>query len=293
MRDIDGPNGASSADALAHQAVMLEVFAEPLMVQRVHIAIAGSLAAGVMLSQCGYISDALDADQDGWFTKSAQQWEEELGLTRREQEAAKQALRDLGVLTYRKVGAPARIWYHLNRERLGQLLSEHAERKWRPILERAREIEQDEEGETFVPYEERPALAGLWREWLQVRFNEEGALSANGRHDLVHGVEKGVLLAMPRIFERFVAEIAPVTLADQPIGVRSVIEAVQGQNWHVRTGHSSMRHRYEWVRAGKVVTSVHGLILAQPRAFFERDIPINPALRVQVKRPRRRQQEGD
>ena len=194
MLEFDGPDRAMSADtnSLARQAVMLEVFAEPLMVQRVHIALAGNLAAGVMLSHCGYVSDELAADQDGWFTKTAHQWEEELGLTRREQEAAKKSLRDLGVLTYRKVGSPARIWYQLNRERLGELVCEYAERKWVPILEQAREAGPEDEGETFVPYEERPALAGLWREWLRVRFDEEGALSANGRHDLIHGVEAGV-----------------------------------------------------------------------------------------------------
>ena len=78
----------------------------------------GSVTAGVFLSKA--ISEPFT--DDGWFLKSQDEWELETGLTRREQETARQILRDAGILLESKKGIPCRLFFKVDFEALGRLL---------------------------------------------------------------------------------------------------------------------------------------------------------------------------
>jgi hypothetical protein len=56
--------------------------------------------------------------RDGWFWKTAQEWREAVGLSTREQESARQALRDSGVMSEALQGSPARLFFRVNIEEL-------------------------------------------------------------------------------------------------------------------------------------------------------------------------------
>lgn len=91
--------------------------------RREYAQIAGSAAGGLFLAQIIYWSGNEETlKRSGWFYKSGVDWTEETGLTRREQESARQALMDAGVLTVEKKGVPCRLWFKLDQERLAELL---------------------------------------------------------------------------------------------------------------------------------------------------------------------------
>ncbi|MBK6744547.1 MAG: hypothetical protein IPG66_16920 [Hydrogenophilales bacterium] len=84
----------------------------------------GRVTAGLMLSQALYWTRIL-ADQptrQGWFWKTRDDWRNETGLTRREQDSARRALKSLGLWQERLVGMPARVWYRVDLDTLGRFL---------------------------------------------------------------------------------------------------------------------------------------------------------------------------
>jgi hypothetical protein len=79
--------------------VLLALLDTPIAFHRVFVKIGGGATAGLLLSQAFYWSKNRAARaRDGWFYKSAAEWEEETGLTRREQETARRHLRERGLL---------------------------------------------------------------------------------------------------------------------------------------------------------------------------------------------------
>gem|GEM_PF-1272979 len=57
---------------------------------------------------------------EGWFWKKQQDWQAEIGLSRKEQETARRVLRDLGFIQERKVGMPARLAFRLDLDQIAQ-----------------------------------------------------------------------------------------------------------------------------------------------------------------------------
>ncbi|ENP0827446.1 hypothetical protein ACCI36_004675 [Vibrio parahaemolyticus] len=83
------------------------------------------VTGAVMLSRACYISVMESAiERDGWFRKTAKDWERETGLTRREQETARKKLVGCGVLIEKKQGIPCKTWSLINSDRLIELLHE-------------------------------------------------------------------------------------------------------------------------------------------------------------------------
>jgi hypothetical protein len=72
----------------------------------------GGVTSGVFLSQLCYWSSR-GADDDGWIWKTQEEWEEETGLTRREQDTARRKLEEAEVLKVERRGLPARLYYRL------------------------------------------------------------------------------------------------------------------------------------------------------------------------------------
>lgn len=89
----------------------------PIAFHRVFAQISGSATTGLFLSQLWYWSEHT-SNTDGWFYKTAIEWQEETALTRREQETARKKLRLLGILEEKKECLPRKLFFRLNRERL-------------------------------------------------------------------------------------------------------------------------------------------------------------------------------
>ncbi len=89
------------------------------------VQLTGRVTAGLMLSQSLYWTKQLHlaGRLDGWFWKSARQWQEETGLSRREQDTARSTLKALGVWQEKRQGMPARLWYRVDLGALGRLLA--------------------------------------------------------------------------------------------------------------------------------------------------------------------------
>ena len=85
----------------------------------------GSVKASLMLSQAIYWTRrGRDIRQeDGWFFKTIDQWQYEIGLSRHEQASSRAILRGLHVLAERKHGVPAKSFFRVDGERLARLLS--------------------------------------------------------------------------------------------------------------------------------------------------------------------------
>lgn len=82
-----------------------------------------SVTAGLFLSQLLYWSDK-GADAAGWVWKTQEDWENETGLTRYEQEGARKRLRSLGVIKEERRGLPARQYFQVDCDVLEKLLGE-------------------------------------------------------------------------------------------------------------------------------------------------------------------------
>lgn len=85
----------------------------PIAFHRPFVTITGSVTAALFLSQAIYWAKRCKAHEDGcfWFYKTQADWEEETGLTRYEQEGARKALRNLGVLKEKRIGLPAKLYF--------------------------------------------------------------------------------------------------------------------------------------------------------------------------------------
>ena len=84
-------------------------------------AVAGTINAGVLLSQLFYWKDK-ESDPDGWIYKTQKGWLKELGLTRSEQETARKKLRDLGLVHEKLKGNPSKLYYKVDFDALIEAL---------------------------------------------------------------------------------------------------------------------------------------------------------------------------
>ena len=93
--------------------LLLEVFDIPVSFHRCLVPVAGGVTAALMLSQAIWITQTLEPASGSWFMCSQEQWTQETGLTRWEQETARRALRRAGLLVERRLGMPAKLWFRV------------------------------------------------------------------------------------------------------------------------------------------------------------------------------------
>ncbi|TAK82109.1 MAG: hypothetical protein EPO20_22645 [Betaproteobacteria bacterium] len=105
--------------------LLLEVFDLPVSFHRCLVPITGGVTAALMLSQAIWTTQAIDRAANGWFSKSQDQWTDETGLSRWEQETARRALRSAGFLEERRVGMPAKLWFRVRPEAVWRALQAH------------------------------------------------------------------------------------------------------------------------------------------------------------------------
>jgi hypothetical protein len=84
------------------------------------VSITGTANAALFLSQCLYWSER---GKDGWFYKTAGDWEAELGLTRREQETVRKVLVERGFIEEKRGGERGKMHYRVNEEVITAALS--------------------------------------------------------------------------------------------------------------------------------------------------------------------------
>jgi hypothetical protein len=118
-------NRAAAASGITAD-LLLEVFDLPVSFHRCLIPITGGVTAALMLSQAIWTSQTIEPSDNGWFSRSQEQWTEETGLSRWEQETARRALRSAGFLEERRVGMPAKLWFRVRAEAVWRALQARA-----------------------------------------------------------------------------------------------------------------------------------------------------------------------
>jgi hypothetical protein len=108
---------SSTAPNGLDERLLDRVLTRPIAFHKVFADIAGSITAGLMLSQAYYWTPRT-RDPDGWFYKTQREWEDETGLTRCEQETARRRLRDKGLVEERLKGIPARLYFRVNKKEI-------------------------------------------------------------------------------------------------------------------------------------------------------------------------------
>jgi hypothetical protein len=106
--------------------LLLDIFDLPISFHRCLVPITGGVTAALMLSQAIWTSQELDPVVGGWFCRSQEEWTEETGLSRWEQETARRALRTCGFLEERRGGLPAQLRVRVRPEAVGRALQAHA-----------------------------------------------------------------------------------------------------------------------------------------------------------------------
>lgn len=106
--------------------LLLEVFDIPVSFHRCLVPITGGVTAALMLSQAIWTTQTIERAADGWFSKLRDEWTEETGLSRWEQETARRALRSAGFLEERRVGVPAKLWFRVRPEAVWRALQARA-----------------------------------------------------------------------------------------------------------------------------------------------------------------------
>ena len=110
--------------------LLLEVFDIPVSFHRCLVPVTGGITSALMLSQAIWTTHALDPTAEGWFMRSQEEWTEETGLSRWEQETARRALRRAGLLEERRFGMPARLWFRVCPEAVWRALQVSAGSHW-------------------------------------------------------------------------------------------------------------------------------------------------------------------
>ncbi|MCL4745649.1 MAG: hypothetical protein KJZ83_09550 [Burkholderiaceae bacterium] len=106
--------------------LLLEVFDLPVSFHRCLVPITGGVTAALMLSQAIWTTQTIEPAANGWFLKSQEQWTDETGLSRWEQETARRALRSVGFLEERRLGMPAKLWFRVRPEAVWHALRARA-----------------------------------------------------------------------------------------------------------------------------------------------------------------------
>lgn len=101
----------------------IDIIDRPIAFNREFVKLGAGIAGALMLSQAVYWSKRTK-DADGWFYKTQNEWEDETGLTRREQENARKVLVSTKILEEQKRGVPCKLYYRVNKKLLIDALSE-------------------------------------------------------------------------------------------------------------------------------------------------------------------------
>lgn len=106
-------------------AALEHMFDRPIAFHRILAKISGSVGAGVFLSQALYWHTRTRND-DGWFYKTQDEWEEETCLSPKMQKKARARWKELGILDEEARGLPRRLYYRIHMANLLEKIKEYA-----------------------------------------------------------------------------------------------------------------------------------------------------------------------
>lgn len=99
----------------------------PIVFHRCYVDITGSVTAALWLSHAIYHITENATEEDSWFSKSQSAWEQETGLSRREQETARKLLVRLDILKERRPGLQRPMQFQIDFDILMQRLQAQSE----------------------------------------------------------------------------------------------------------------------------------------------------------------------
>ena len=99
---------------------------KPIAFNPIYVKIGCGINGALMLSQLVYWTSRTK-NKDGWIYKTHEDWEQETGLTRREQDTARKTLKSLGFLVEKKAGVPCKLHFRVERENLYKSLIKYSE----------------------------------------------------------------------------------------------------------------------------------------------------------------------
>lgn len=108
--------------------ILSTVLDRPIAFHRCFIDLGIGINGAIMLSQAIYWSSRTNNDE-GWFYKVRDEWTEETGLSRKQQESSRKKMTQLGFWHEVKHGLPAKLYYRIDFEVLNKLLTELHESK--------------------------------------------------------------------------------------------------------------------------------------------------------------------
>jgi len=110
---------------------------KPIAFNRHYVALGCGINGALMLSQMVYWSKRTK-DRNGFFYKTQDEWEEETGLGRREQETARKKLRELGFVSEHKRGVPCKVHFKGEHDALYTALIQYAQNSQSSMAESAK-----------------------------------------------------------------------------------------------------------------------------------------------------------
>lgn len=127
----DHNGGASLLSDAAHyssaanetERLILLLSGPTIAFRREFVKPAGGMGEALFLSQAIYWTRKLPKGNDGWFWKTQEQWAEELGATRYEQETIRKNLRKRGILLEKKSGIPSKLFFKVDLAALAKSLA--------------------------------------------------------------------------------------------------------------------------------------------------------------------------
>lgn len=102
---------------MVDKAELMSLLQRPIAFHRVFVDLTGSVLAALMLSQAFYWTGKSKTKTD-WFWKTQEEWQEETGMTRWEQETARKTLRKTDFWEEQKKGIPAKLYYRVDLAKL-------------------------------------------------------------------------------------------------------------------------------------------------------------------------------
>ncbi len=110
-----------------HMVALIDAMKDkPIAFNRHYVALGCGINGALMLSQMVYWSKRTK-DRNGFFYKTQDEWEEETGLGRREQETARKKLRELGFVSEHKRGVPCKVHFKVEHDALYTALIQYAQ----------------------------------------------------------------------------------------------------------------------------------------------------------------------
>jgi beta-glucosidase/6-phospho-beta-glucosidase/beta-galactosidase len=110
--------------------MLLDIFDEPIVFIKAYVGITHSAVGALFLSYATYTTEKLPREAEGWFSKTIEEWQNETGLTRFEQQTARRILKEKEILIERRVGMPSTLWFKISKDALLDALLAQSDARW-------------------------------------------------------------------------------------------------------------------------------------------------------------------